>query len=37
LILQIDPQTGAGVQIANKGINFWGAGMSPLVPANQCP
>ena len=36
-ILEIDPQTGKGVQIAAKGIQFWGASMSPLVTNNRCP
>ncbi len=35
-ILQIDPQTGSSTVIANKGIEFWGAGQSPLVPQNGC-
>jgi hypothetical protein len=36
-ILQIDPATGAGTLLANKGIAFWGAGQSPLVDASKCP
>jgi hypothetical protein len=36
-ILEIDPVSGKGVQIASKGIQFWGAGMSPLVSGNKCP
>ena len=36
-IVLIDPQTGKGAQVANKGIPFWGAGTSPLVQANTCP
>jgi hypothetical protein len=35
-ILQIDPQTGAGKLVVNKGILFWGAGQSPLVDDNKC-
>lgn len=36
-ILQIDPATGAGTVLANKGIVFWGAGQSPLVDGSKCP
>ncbi len=36
-ILQIDPATGAGTLLATRSVVFWGAGMSPLVEANQCP
>ena len=35
-IIQIDPATGQGTLLASKGIQFWGAGMSPLVAANPC-
>ena len=36
-ILEIDPATGAGTLLATRSVVFWGAGMSPLVEANQCP
>lgn len=36
-ILEIDPSTGAGTLLATRPVVFWGAGMSPLVEANQCP
>ncbi|HEY3353330.1 MAG TPA: MopE-related protein [Polyangia bacterium] len=36
-IIQIDPQTGAGTLLTTRSVQFWGAGMSPNVPANPCP
>ncbi len=36
-IIQVDPQTGAGVLLAQKNIMFWGATQSPLVDINRCP
>jgi hypothetical protein len=36
-IIQIDPTTGAGTLLSTTNVQFWGAGMSPNVPANTCP
>jgi hypothetical protein len=35
-IIQIDPASGAGSLLKTTGVQFWGAGMSPDVPANSC-
>jgi hypothetical protein len=35
-IIQIDPATGAGTLLKTTNVQFWGAGMSPSVPANSC-
>ncbi len=35
-IIQIDPATGAGTLLSTTSVQFWGAGMSPNVPVNQC-
>jgi hypothetical protein len=36
-IIRIDPATGAGQLLSNTGVQFWGAGQSPLVSDNACP
>jgi len=36
-VIQIDPATGKGTLLATRNVQFWGAGMSPNVPANTCP
>lgn len=36
-IIEVDPRTGRGTLLATKDVPFWGAGMSPLTPANPCP
>jgi|GEM_PF-1953096 len=36
-VIEIDPLTAKGTKLSNKGVQFWGAGMSPNVPVNTCP